>query len=126
MKKETNISKAEIKKAWLRVILGLLFFGTIIPYGIYENKKQEQMFKERGVVTAATILRSGGKYVEFQYEVNGIVYTKTERKPYIYEFKIGGKYKLIYDPLDPEICDLCMDDNNQYFPMEDIPEQKTK
>ena len=79
MKKETNISKAEIKKAWLRVILGILFFGTIIPYGIYENKKQEQMFKERGVVTAATILRSGGKYVEFQYEVNGKIYTKTKK-----------------------------------------------
>ena len=126
MKKEKYFSKAEIKKLWLQFIFLATALSAFILYGFHAIHKQEQMFKERGVVTTATILSSGGKYAEFQYEVNGIVYTKTERKPYIYEFKIGGKYKLIYDPLDPEICDLCMDDNNQYFPMEDIPEQKTK
>ncbi|WP_455499167.1 DUF3592 domain-containing protein [Coprobacter sp.] len=126
MKKETNISKAEIKKAWLRVILGILFFGTIIPYGIYENKKQEQMFRERGVVTAATILRSGGKYVEFQYEVNGQVYNKTKKKPYVYEFIPGKKYKLVYDPLDPETAKLCRDENKQYFLIEDYVKHSEK
>ena len=79
MKKETNISKAEIKKLWLQFIFLATALSAFILYGFHAIHKQKQILKERGVVTTATILSSGGKYAEFQYEVNGKIYTKTKK-----------------------------------------------
>ena len=126
MKKERYFSKAEIKKLWLQFIFLATALSAFILYGFHAIHKQEQMFKERGVVTAATILWSGGKYVEFQYEVNGKIYTKTKKKPYVYEFIPGKKYKLVYDPLDPETAKLCRDENKQYFLIEDSVKHSEK
>ncbi|WP_455497762.1 hypothetical protein, partial [Coprobacter sp.] len=100
--------------------------SAFILYGFHAIHKQEQMFKERGVVTAATILWSGGKDVEYNYNVNGKTYNKVEKKPYIYEFIPGKKYKMVYDPKDPEICELCRDENKQYFLIEDSVLQSEK
>lgn len=116
MKKEVKLSKAEIKKAWLKIILGLLFFGTIIPYGIYGNKKQEQMFKERGVVSTMTIYRVSIGYLSYEYYVNGKIYFGADRYKANIEYNIGDKYKIVYDPLDPETHELIQDKEKEPIP----------
>ena len=105
----------------LSVTLFIFILATCHSY------RYHKALKERGVVTAATILQDGKEYVRLQYKANGKVYTKTQKKWYRYEFKIGGKYKLIYDPLDPEKYDLCSDENkHQYIPIEDSGKQSEK
>lgn len=112
-------SKTKIRYGWLKVIFVISCLGIVFLPDLYFKHKQEQMFEERGIITAATILFSGGRYVKYSYKVDEKSYIKSEEKPDIYKFETSKKYKLIYDPLDPETAELCMDDNNQYFPMED-------
>ena len=58
----------------LSVTLFIFILATCHSY------RYHKALKERGVITAATILRFGKEYVEFRYEVDGKIYTKTTKK----------------------------------------------
>ncbi|WP_455496675.1 hypothetical protein, partial [Coprobacter sp.] len=95
MKKERYFSKAEIKRAWIEVIFGSLFFIIVIPYGFHAIHKQKQILKKRGVVTTMTIHRISIGYLEYEYNVNGKTYFHQTRYSANIEYNIGDKFKLV-------------------------------
>ena len=116
MKKEKYFSKAEIKKLWLQFIFLATALSAFILYGFHAIHKQEQMFKERGMVTTMTIHRISIGYLEYEYNVNGKTYFHQTRYSANIEYNIGDKFKLVYDPKDPETHQLIRDKEKDPIP----------
>ena len=116
-------TKEDFKQLYIQLAICLPIGLFFLIGGIYEKYRVKKVFEERGKITTATIIQWDSRTVDFSYVVNGKTYFKTNGKAYMYEFKTGKKYKLIYDPLNPETAELCRDENKQYFLMEDSVKQ---
>ena len=119
-------TKEDFKQLYIQLAICLPIGLFFLIGGIYDSYRIRTVLEKRGKITAATILWSGGKDVEYNYNINGKIYNKIEKKPYVYEFIPGKKYKLVYDPLDPETAKLCRDENKQYFLIEDSVKHSEK